>query len=188
MSSDFGGVGLALGSVRGWRDWSLTSTGELKPLTHLSGGRWTPGENVATCQAWVHKKQVGEQGDLSDEEYRWLKDEWKRNHTMDECEHGYYAYFDGNESGYRNGPTVTGVIEGYGEVVIGTKGFRAAKAKILALCVAPFDGMWNLDDFFVERLKANYPGVPLFRSEMAMRQEFPCPVWESDLELLGVGS
>lgn len=178
MSNDFGGVDLALGSVLGWRDFGLTTEGVLTPITHSGQGDWMPGENLATCGAYVHAKQVGEQGDLTDEEYREKKREWADTHSMDECEHGFYAYFDGSRQQYTSGPKVRGVIEGYGEVLIGTLGFRAMKAKILALSVAPHDGMWKLDQFFVERLRANYPNVPLFESELAMRAEFPCPKYE----------
>lgn len=184
--SDFSGIDLAIGSVRGWRDWVLTTDGVLTPVTHRSGGEWLPGENVATCQAYVHKKQIGEQGDLSDAEYAEKRAHWKRTHTMDECEHGFYAYFDGSHQMYSTGPRIRGVIEGFGEVLIGTKGFRASKAKILAVCITPFEGMWKLDPFFIDRLKANYPGVAFYESELAMRAEFPCPEWAVADELAGV--
>ena len=180
MSNDFGGIDLALGSVLGWRDWKLTSEGTLKPVSYVSHQEWMPGENAARCHKYIGKEEIGEQGGLSDEAYRELKDAWRDTHSMDACEHGFYAYFDGNRQSYMSDPGVRGVIEGYGEVLIGTKGFRAMKAKILALSVAPHEGMWKLDQFFVERLRANYPNVPVFESELAMRAEFPCPKYEPE--------
>ncbi len=180
MSTDFGGVDLALGSVLGWRDWKLTPEGTLKPVSYNSSDEWMPGENLARCCKYITKEEVGEQGDLSDAAYRDLKDAWRASHEMGECEHGFYAYFDGSRQSYMSDPGVRGVIEGYGEVVIGTRGFRAMKAKILALSVSPYDGMWKLDQFFVDRLRANYPNVPVFESELAMRAEFPCPKYEPE--------
>lgn len=185
MSKDFSGLELALGSVLGWRDWDIDTDGRLKAITY-SGSRshWMPGENLAECHKWASKSEVGEQGDMSDSDYRQLKEEWKATHQMNDCEHGFYAYFDGNSQQYSGGPRVRGIIEGYGEVVIGTKGFRAMKAKILALSIAPHDGMWTLDEFFVSRLRANYPNVPVFGSELAMRAEFPCPAYVSEEAVL----
>lgn len=178
MSDDFGGIDFALGSVHGWRDWKITPEGVLEPISFSSQHQWAPGDNIAHCHKWVTKAEVGEQGELSDGAYRELKEAWKRDHSMDGCEHGFYAYFDGESQSYSSGPRVRGVIEGFGEVLIGTRGFRAAKARILALSVAPHEGMWKLDQFFIDRLRANYPNVPVFESELAMRAEFPCPVWE----------
>lgn len=178
MKNEFGGVGLALGTVRGFRSWKIDTNATLLPLHQQSDGAWLPGENVSACNKYVGNAEIGERGDMDWAEYQAKQDAWKAAHNMADCEHGFYAYFDGHSNGYANNPVVSGVIEAYGEVFIGTKGFRAAKARIIALSVQPYDGMWALDEFFVKRLRVNYPGIPVFESELAMRAEFPCPVYE----------
>lgn len=180
MSKDFSGVDLALGSVFGHRIFGVDIEGKLLPVSH--SGHWLPGENVAQCFKHPGKDRVDPKRD--DEEYSDYHkrvERWRADHQFADCEHGFYAYFDGHDNGYTyNKMHVAGVVEAYGDVLIGTKGFRAAKARIVALSVSPVGGMWRLEEFVVDRIRANYPKVPLFASELAMRSEYPCPVWERE--------
>src|SRR4051812_39387345 len=47
-------------------------------------------------------------------------------HTMGDCSCGFYGYYDGSDDYYKDG-LVSGVVEGYGEALIGTRGFRVGK-------------------------------------------------------------
>lgn len=172
--AEFAGLDFALGTVRGFRTWNVDIAGKLSPLHQT--GQWVPGENRAVCRAYGSKEKVPEiEGEtFSDRQVR-VK-EWQRNHEMIECQHGFYAYFDGTNLQADYKPTVNGVIEGYGEVLIGTKGFRASKARILALSIEPYAGMWNLDQFVVDKIRRNYPGIPFFESAFAMQAEYPADV------------
>jgi hypothetical protein len=55
-------------------------------------------------------------------------------HEMANCRCGFYGYYDGSDD-FKRDATVSAVVEGYGEVLIGTRGFRASKARVLALCI-----------------------------------------------------
>lgn len=115
--------------VRGYRWWAWKpAPTDQDPAVYarqwdpglLSGmkDRWSPGENIAKCLAG-------------------------NAHSASEipllpCGCGFWAYwqiqhYDINSAAY----PICGVVEGYGAVIIGEKGFRAAKARIIALAV-PF--------------------------------------------------
>lgn len=99
------------------------------------------------------------------------------------CECGFYALhaipemngssersiweIDSRSSGGRHG-LILGVAEGYGRVLIGTKGWRARFGRILALYVAPW-----ADDIArpVNEVAARYR-VPLYRSLEGMASEW----------------
>lgn len=175
--SDYDGIDFAIGSVRGFRRWKVDVTGILAPVTYSGSGTWGPGENVSVCSCHPNADQVPK---IDGEEYKARNErisEWRASATFEEMKCGFYAYFDGHDDGGYGStePGVSGVVEGYGEVLIGTKGFRARKARIIALAVPDFQGIWKLDEFVVDKIRANYPKVPLFASEMAMRAEFPAP-------------
>lgn len=171
---DFSGVDFAVGEVRGFREWRVDTRGVLFPLSH--SGDWLPGENSAVCKCYPGREVLPEREGEDWKERSERVKAWKESPHFKEGTHGFYAYWDGETGSYAGGkPVVSGVIDGYGEVLIGTKGFRAMKARIVALAVEPHDGMWELSPFVVQRIEANYPGVPLFQSSLAMRVEFPAP-------------
>lgn len=117
--------------VRGYRWWTLKGV----PL-HLNPARadevwpgpvrlrgqyaaWQPGENVAECKPYG--------GAMT--HVPWVV-------PYEPCGCGHYAYWKLQPHSLGGqGIPVCGVIEGYGAVLIGTKGFRAAKARIVALHV-----------------------------------------------------
>jgi hypothetical protein len=124
-------------------------------------------------------------------------DRWKRKlpHYYETCSCGFYAYLNGfNE--YNHATRVTGVIEGYGETLIGSRGFRAQKARILA--IAPGISAKMGDDVpvvvslgaaiqrlslygekgekkppSVKKLRKAYPNVAVFEDLETLRAEFP---------------
>lgn len=54
-------------------------------------------------------------------------------HRMQDHHCGFWAYFANADDKYTVGSQVNGIIEGQGKTVIGEKGFRAEKAKVVAL-------------------------------------------------------
>lgn len=66
----------------------------------------------------------------TDSQGRWFDS--VQEHNMAECSCGFYGFYDGSND-YKSDGTVSAVVEGYGETVIGTRGFRSMKAKIVAL-------------------------------------------------------
>jgi hypothetical protein len=91
----------------------------------------------------------------------------KKDHPLTTCEHGFYAYYDGSDD-YHGDGLVSGVVEGYGEAVIGTRGFRCMKAKIVALTVSP-----DLAKPVASLVHRNYKDVPQFVNFAAMVKAFP---------------
>lgn len=104
-------IDFAVGSILGTRSFLVARNGEVSGVAY-SMFRYTPGENVATC---VKNNTLARHPD----------------HPMSDCEHGFWAYFNGKNEFSVPG-TISGLIEGYGEVIIGDKGFRASKARIRA--------------------------------------------------------
>lgn len=89
----------------------------------------------------------------------------KTKHSLDDCSCGFYAYYEGSNDYYREG-MVMAIVKGTGELILGTRGFRAEKAEIVALHIPN-----AVED--ASAIVANYPSVPLFSSFEAMVAEFP---------------
>lgn len=105
---------LHLGTIHGVRSFRLDPKGRLKPVGMTDYYTWKPGENRAKC--------IG-----------------GRNHRAGQlnCACGFYAYWDGENSRHVgfNDYQVEGVIEAWGLITVGTRGFRAEYAKIVALVI-----------------------------------------------------
>jgi hypothetical protein len=139
-----GELSFATGSVTGIRAWSLNLRGlqvAKLPFTDVSaahsqwrerallrgsfGWSW-PGASVeATCK-WSPLSL--ETGELS-----------RTEHRVPEaaCACGFWAYWD--RGAVPANTTVTGVIEGFGKTLIGTRGFRSQRARLLGLCLTGED-------------------------------------------------
>lgn len=96
-----------------------------------------------------------------------LEAEKKARDTLTDCSHGFYGYYDGSNDYYKQG-MVMGVVEGYGETVIGTRGFRCMKARIVALRIPK-----HVPDRLRAMVLRNYPNVPVFETFKQMVAEFP---------------
>lgn len=116
-----------IGVLRGYRWWSMAAPDLSKSparadedweRSFLRGMRdiWQDGENIARCL-------VGDQKYHPDADI-----------PHQDCSCGFWAYWtlQVHDIGYGQLP-VCGVVEGYGATVIGERGFRAAKARIVAL-------------------------------------------------------
>lgn len=142
-SKEFGGKEFAAGVARGARSFRVDALGRLTGVSYRVV--WTPGENEATCKASTSFVPCG---------------------GIDKCAHGFYAYYDSSDD-YHDPGMVSGVIEGYGEAVIGTRGFRAMKARIVALHIPE-----DVKPALARMVRRNYPEIPVFDTFEHMVSEF----------------
>lgn len=94
-------------------------------------------------------------------------------HDFTTCTCGFYAYLNGtNDYSSRQ---VIGVVEGYGETFLGTRGFRTSKAKIVAAYASASADVSRVQPLPVsmERMRMLYPSVAWFDNYAAMVAEFP---------------
>lgn len=108
--------------IRALRKFRLNDNGSLRSLyfEHV----WSAEKNIAICRRGENSYKPYYQDGLADD------------HSMTECDHGFWAY---NAKGDidRYDYTVTGIIDAYGEVIIGEKGVRAMKADLIAIYLPP---------------------------------------------------
>lgn len=175
--SQFDGVGLAPGVVVGARSFEIDKMGRLIGIHYKQV--WNPRENSAECR----KQEVDSSATYPGfglsysfmEEYLYgkkrkptkVEPEQPKKHTMASCACGFYGYYDGSND-YHGKGRVSGVIEGYGETLIGTRGFRCSRARIIALSI---NG--KVEDRLAGLIRRNYSGIPMFDSFKSMVAEFP---------------
>ncbi|KTR95374.1 hypothetical protein NS220_06125 [Microbacterium testaceum] len=150
----------AAGVVTGTRSFDVDKLGRLIGVAFATV--WRPGENIARCM-----QRPDPMAYLTGREPGKLREASRAPHSLADCPHGFYGYYEGSNDYYEPG-RVMAVVEAYGETVIGTRGFRASKARIVAMHI-PSDisvGTRRL-------VTRNYPDVPLFDSFSAMVAEFP---------------
>jgi len=135
-----GRFAFTVGSVTGTRVFNVDADGWLTGYTFRS--RWVEGVNDAACLRTktvpcVHRAQSTPQ-DLR----RWcgcpqpvVADPCGGAPGAD-CKCGFYGYYEGSND-YASPDTVAAVVEGFGRTVVGTRGFRASKARIRALYLPP---------------------------------------------------
>lgn len=137
-ANDFTGFGLTVGSVFGQRSWVIDRLGRLSSVVH-DGTPWRPGVNEAKCgatAAWTIRRALEHNLISPDSAEALLNIDPSRGNHLAGCACGFYAYFAKQHNAYADtlkGISVEGVIEGFGKTVLGDKGFRAEKARIVAL-------------------------------------------------------
>jgi hypothetical protein len=104
-------------------------------------------------------------------------------HSLDGCTCGFYAFFNTTSNEYFSEDVVTGIIEGYGEVVIGPRGFRAKKAKIVALYIPeqPYSARLKpslvprqgFDDSVIDLIANRYPEAKVYHDYNRMMFNHP---------------
>lgn len=160
MSGDFSGP-LAVGTVRGARSFEVDAYGRLHGIYYPA--IWVPGENASHCfgQSAAAPYQAFAQA-ISSVMYTLPSPPApkttkplpaSKEHSLDRCTCGFYGYFDGSND-YGAPSRISGIVEGYGRTVIGSRGFRSEKARLVALCVErrPYR-------FPLTRVFARYPTV-----------------------------
>ncbi|MFJ2506290.1 hypothetical protein [Microbacterium sp. NPDC087592] len=165
-------VGFAVGVVRGVRAFDVDALGRLRGVTYKH--IWTPGENEAECRRnrsdalWAQFSfTLNVRGGLSVGETEKKPIDYDQPHTLSDCKHGFYAYYDGSND-YHDEGRVSAVIEGYGETVIGSRGFRCMKARIVALHIPT-----SVKPHTARLVARNYPDIPILESFDQMVSEFP---------------
>jgi hypothetical protein len=135
----FDGLECVVGEIRGFRWWQVTPRGWLRSPWRWRG-RWDLGDNVALC--------VGDD--------RWSRSSFDRHLPEStpniECTCGFYAMHDipkgssnGTSQAWEVGPTASGTKHGlvfgvagaHGHMLVGTTGWRAEVARVLALYLGP---------------------------------------------------
>lgn len=177
---------LELGSIRGLRQWRIflnyhngpkQPSGEVLVSPVYSAYWWREGENVVTrcnrCWLYVPLEQT----------LKMLEDGTANNNTSYRdglypsipatihpgCSCGFYAFTDGRDDLGLQGVLISGIIEGYGRVTVGQRGFRAEKARIVAL------DLEEVDPAHRRLLRRSYPNVQFFSGRAGMLKEFPLP-------------
>lgn len=124
-TKEFTGPPLVAGSVLGFRHFDLLPGPTLGSVIH--DYQWGPGMNTGRCifaaeRRWDHKSKR-------------TVDWYGHRAGKQDCTCGYYAYYHPWRSSYASSTRAFGVIEGFGRVSMGPLGFRAEKAKLVAVCL-----------------------------------------------------
>lgn len=147
----FSGKEFAAGVARGARSFKVDSLGRLTGIHYAQV--WVPGENLSECRSEFGPHKDGD--------------------FAEKCRCGFYGYYDGSND-FHSGGLVSGVIEGYGDAVLGSRGFRVTKARIVALTIAD-----DVSGPLARLVRRNYADIPFFDTFSRMVAEFP-PDYELD--------
>lgn len=132
MISEFSERPFTLGSLTGIRAFSVSPDNRLCGVVHRLP--WTPGENEAVCDTqpntFAYAMQMITRAINGEADF---DPSVPHRVATKPCTCGYYAYFNGTNVPQHTPGTVLGLIQGYGLVTVGSKGFRAEKARILAV-------------------------------------------------------
>lgn len=179
---EFDSLGLAITPVRGIRSFTISAAGWLGGVVYKQD--WLPGENVAHCyqreyspDRCTHPRKPAP---LRMHNYWWGNGEhYELNtveHDFERCRHGFYAYYDGSNN-YGVYGDVTACVEGYGKVLVGTRGFRATKARIVAFCFSEYVPLT-----LVDRVLTRYPLVGVAGTFEQLVDRFP-PTGDIDFQV-----
>lgn len=160
------------GTITGLRGFLVTDDGDLTGIVHQTP--WTPGENVA-----VHHINYDDPFGFSDITVP------RHEVAGINCRCGFYAYCNGGNDYHRQtmgAITVQGIVEGYGLVTVGTRGFRASKARLAAIVLPPFEEpkqrplrWWDILNLGIATWDTGYASYSLLTG-----------AWDTALVLLGL--
>jgi len=187
----------AAGSVFGCRWWYYTDVNHALHGFYLP---WVPGVNTAVClSAEIEAKQMAA---VNQTLPTWKLPKWMveqregpdHEAPAEKCGCGFYAFWhDDDERCAVSQSTfaihVFGVVEGYGRVMLGDKGFRCGQARVVAAWIDDTEWlsdtpvMLSLGDTTVElrspdvaalaaKIGARY-GIPMYRDRALMLQRHP---------------
>ncbi|MFN2561732.1 MAG: hypothetical protein ABR571_10615 [Jatrophihabitans sp.] len=147
---EFCGTEPLVGEILGLRTFRIDDSGTLLPL--YSDGAWYDGVNTAVCSPPTGSHHRG-----------------PHRVPADDCECGFYAY-GSVDAAVQNRQTryVQAVVSCWGDVVAGTKGVRAAHARVDALWMSPAAPSW-----LRARVSTRYPSARLYADAGAMLAEHP---------------
>lgn len=184
--SDFSDRPLVAGTIVGLRAFGVDKLGRLIGPSYAQV--FAPGENVAECRkederfSTRHSFMMGTYADPYFPSFQPSsrgrmgvapKVEPTVKHTpgVVTCSCGFYAYFNGRND-FKEASRVSAIIEGYGVVTMGTEGFRAEKARIVAL-VEPGR---KFSDHLRSMLHRNYPDVAFYATKTEALEAHPLSV------------
>lgn len=129
----FDGFDLAVGKALGLRRWKLTTDGYLE--SPIQTYYWEGGENRAGCDSVMSSAFPA-----------YLREEF---HQFKRCSCGFYALSSKERLNDYPGPII-GVLEGWGKVVIGEKGWRSEKGAVKAIVLPPAKTVPRLRGFLLD--------------------------------------
>jgi hypothetical protein len=182
-----------VGSLTGIRCFRVDNLGRLNPINDFPNSVWTPGENIATChRQWQIEQYMQAYGPIglsaqmvssmtsltvsagdaiTVETERAVRESFKipeHDKAIAGCSCGFYAYYDNLDNPHHQQGFLYGIVEGYGVMTVGTRGFRCSKAKILALVIPvkhrPL--LWV-------KASRNYNTIPQFETDADAFRQFP---------------
>lgn len=158
------GSQLAIGPpVRGWREWSIAADG----LRGAQGRLWRPGTNTTECYG-RHAVMLRVLDDLLAGEGIAMP-----AHSVERwCTCGLYSWRQPDRIRLRQ-DKVAGVVESWGRVLIGERGYRAQYARVVALC-----GPRASDDGLRSSGHARAAG-PLLEKRVATAEQYGVPYFET---------
>lgn len=197
--SQFSDRPFAIGSMFGIRSFRVRADGTLTGVVYQS--RWHAGVNDGECRSLNRGSYLARSG-ASMAELSWAMEKLNASlqrrvllkkrpkpwspppHTIGElgCTCGYYAYFHDAYNPHHHPGNMLGIIEGFGVMTVGSRGFRCAKARIRALIVEHPD-----QGFDLAKVMPKYPDVRVFSSIGDALAEFPLTVPEGTPEPPEVG-
>lgn len=116
---------LAVGHVTGIRNWYLKMAGTEYFLEGQWLAQWSSGVNEAVCRPAASKVYANTPAHVP-----------AHSAPFTPCGCGFWAYWHPHPS-LAHSP-LTGIIRGYGHVIVGSRGFRCQKAEILAFTISPW--------------------------------------------------
>jgi hypothetical protein len=147
---EFCGTEPLVGEIVGLRTFRIDDSGMLLPL--YSDGAWYDGVNTAVCSPPTGSHHRG-----------------PHRVPADDCECGFYAYGSTDAAVQnRHMRYVRAVVSCWGDVVAGTKGVRAAHARVDALWISPAAPSW-----LRARVATRYPSARMYADADAMLAEHP---------------
>ncbi len=194
------GPELQVGELYGLRAFWADDFGRLLPVTYKNQSSprpWTPGENVAECKrstsgysiggltyATLTAASISAPGQVVLPPAEEIKFPPKPEHgpvPRAKCTCGFYAYFD---PGVTHGdmslffdtsithPWFLGVVAAYGKCLVGGKGFRAERARIVALAADMGRRVARSEKDLIALVKSNYD-VPVYRTREQLLKRHP---------------
>jgi hypothetical protein len=178
---DVRGIHTTSAAICGWRPAIGRIVGSLRS-TYLDGWQWGDGVNTATClrRETSHCSVL----DFDDEEAS-ATAEHNRTTVPANCGCGFWAYTAGEPFPSIPGD-VLGVIEAWGSLVIGPRGFRAQHARIIAFTwthptddaeMVPTAKTGGIRDFTYgalrREIRSRYPSAKWFDNDELMLHTHP---------------
>jgi hypothetical protein len=142
------------GSLTGLRSFQVDALGRLTAVTN--NAVWRPGVNHGECKKSEYSTSLYRlalssytfsfAGEVEPPKPKPVSLVKKSQHRVGSlrCECGFYAYTDTDANPYRERDgVVVGLVEGWGSVTVGSRGFRASQARIVALVDSTPAPLWR---------------------------------------------